>query len=74
MLNIKNSKNKFCICCNSKLKKKVINLPKFPVTEFYISCDEKVNHNYLVNQAYFYCDFSLLFYVQEQAYQELDFA
>jgi len=57
MLKIKSSKNKFCICCNRRLKKKVINLPKFPVTEFYISSDEKINHNYLVNQAYFYCGF-----------------
>ena len=59
MLKIKNSKNKFCICCNSRLNKTVINLPKFPVTEFYISSNEKINHNYLVNQAYFYCDFCM---------------
>jgi hypothetical protein len=59
MLKIKNSTNKFCICCNSRLNKKVINLPKFPVTEFYIRSDEKINHNYLVNQAYFYCDFCM---------------
>jgi hypothetical protein len=55
MQKIKYSKNTLCLCCGNKLKK-VINLPKFPVTEFYIPSSEKVNNNYLVNQAYLFCN------------------
>ena len=55
MKKIKYLKNKFCLCCNEKLKKG-IELPRFPVTEFYIHSSKKINTNYLVNQAYLYCD------------------
>ena len=55
MKKIKYLKNKFCLCCNEKLKKG-IKLPRFPVTEFYIHSSKKINTNYLVDQAYLYCD------------------
>ena len=47
--------NKSCLCCHKKLIK-VIDLPKFPITEFYIHCSQKIDKNYLVNQAYLYCN------------------
>jgi hypothetical protein len=47
--------NKFCLCCHKKLKK-IIELPKFPITEFYIHSSKKVNKDYLINQAYLYCN------------------
>ncbi len=47
--------NKSCLCCHKKLIK-VIDLPKFPITEFYIHCSQKTDKNYLVNQAYLYCN------------------
>lgn len=47
--------NKLCLCCHKKLKK-IIELPKFPITEFYINSSKKVNKDYLINQAYLYCN------------------
>lgn len=47
--------NKFCLSCHKKLKK-VIELPKFPITEFYIRSNQKINKDYLINQAYLYCN------------------
>jgi len=55
MKKIKYSNNKFCPCCNKKLQK-AIELPRFPVTEFYIRSKQKINNDYLINQAYLYCD------------------
>ena len=53
--NIKFIKNSICLCCGKKLRK-AINLPNFPVTEFYVRDTEKINKNYLIDQAYLFCN------------------
>lgn len=52
---IKFSKNNYCISCNKKMYM-LINLPKFPVTEFFINKKEKPNKNFLVDQKLLYCE------------------
>lgn len=53
--NIKFIKNSICLCCGKKLRK-AINLPNFPVTELYVRDTEKINKNYLIDQAYLFCN------------------
>ena len=55
MKKIKYKKNKFCLCCNKKLKR-AIELSRFPITEFYVNINKGINNDYLVNQGYLYCD------------------
>ena len=43
------------MCCGKKLRK-AINLPNFPVTELYVRDTEKINKNYLIDQAYLFCN------------------
>lgn len=52
---IKFVKNSICLLCSGKLTK-VINLPKFPLTGFFINKFAKINKDFLINQAYLFCE------------------
>ena len=54
-MKLKKYKNYNCLICE-KAMIKIINLPKFPITEFFIKKNQHLNNNYFVNQGLLFCN------------------